>query len=78
MNETIKKKIRHNSYSETYDVSDLVDESWRVLLGIEREEGGNIPGILFASCPAPDPLGTSSKGDSEPASSSDDSSATPR
>lgn len=47
-------------------------------LGIsEREDGGNMPGILFASCPVPDPPGTSSKGDSEPASSSDDSSVTP-
>lgn len=60
-------------------MSDLVDESWRVRLGInEREDGGNIPGMLFASCPVPDPPGTSSKGDSDPASSSDDSSATPR
>lgn len=48
-------------------------------LGInEREDGGNIPGMLFGSCPVPDPPGTSSKGDSDPASSSDDSSATPR
>lgn len=60
-------------------MSDLVEESCRVRLGIkDREDGGNIPGILFASCPAPDPPGTSSNGDSEPASSSDDSSATPR
>lgn len=35
--------------------------------------------MLFASWPAPDtPPGTSSKGDSDPASSSDDSSVTPR
>lgn len=60
-------------------MSDLVEESCRVRLGIkDREDGGNIPGRLFTSCPAPDPPGTSSNGDSEPASSSDDSSATPR
>lgn len=72
-------RVSKSFYTETYDVSDLVDESWRVRLGInDREDGGNIPGMLFASCPVPDPPGTSSKGDSDPASSSDDSSVTPR
>lgn len=37
-----------------------------------------MPGMLLASWPVPDPPGTSSNGDSEPASSSDDSSVTPR
>lgn len=77
---SINIHVSKHFHTETYDVSDLVDESWRVRLGInEREDGGNIPGMLFASWPVPDiPPGTSSKGDSDPASSSDDSSATPR
>ena len=60
-------------------MSDLVEESCLLLLGkSDKEDGGKIPGKLFASWPVPVPPGTSSNGDSEPTSSSDDSSATPR
>lgn len=35
---------------KSYDVSDLVEESCRLRLGInDKEDGGKIPGMLLAS-----------------------------